>query len=117
MENFTGCSGLKKKLPKTYEIKLKRRFLWDKRLKKVKGNFFPDDMNPATQQFMTEQNGRAVPVMQRQNPVKFMLVVFEDERKLLINLDKYQGYEISKELFLIQAKQAEKESQGQARVG
>ncbi|MBU2646119.1 hypothetical protein KKI24_15550 [bacterium] len=100
----------------TYTIKLKRRFLWSKKLKKVKGNFFPDDMNPAVQQFMTEQNGRAVPVMLRQNPVKFMMVVFEDERKLIVNLDKYQGYEISKELFFIKARQAEQESQGQAKV-
>lgn len=100
----------------TYTIRLKRWFLWDKKLKKVKGNFFPDDMNPAAQHIMTEQNGRAVPVMLRQAPVQFMMVIFEDERKLLVNLDKYRGYEISKELFLIQARQVEKESQGQAKV-
>lgn len=101
----------------TFTIRLKRRFWFDKILKKVKANLFPDDMNPAAQQIMTEQDGKAVPRMLRQNPVQFMMVVFEDERRLIVNLDKYQGYEISKELFLIQAKQAEKESQGQATVG
>ncbi len=101
----------------TYSIKLKRKWVWDKKLKNVKGNLFPDDMNPATQQIMMEQNGKAAPVMLRRNPVKFMLVVFEDEQQLIVNLDKYQGYEISKKLFLIKARQVEQESQGQAKVG
>lgn len=100
----------------TYSIKLKRKILWDKKLKKVKANYFPDDMNPAVESFMVNEGGKAVPRAHRLNPVKFMLVVFEDERKLLVNLDKYEGYEISKELFYIQVRQAEQESQGQAKV-
>jgi hypothetical protein len=100
----------------TYTIRLKRRILWDKKLKKVKGNLFPEDMNPAADYFTCEENGRAVPRMTRRNSVKFMLVIFEDERNLVVNLDKYEGYEISKDLFFIKAKQAEQESQGKAKL-
>jgi hypothetical protein len=100
----------------TYTIRLKRRFCWDKKLKKVKVNLFPEDMNPAINHFFTEENGKTVPRMQRQNAVKFMLVILEDESIQVVNLDKYQGYEISKDLFFIKAKQAEQESQGKAKL-
>jgi hypothetical protein len=100
----------------TYTIKLKRRFLWCEKLKKVKSNLFPDDMNPAADYFVCDIDGKGVPKVLRQNPVKFMLVIFEDERTLVVNLDKYQGYEISKDLFFIKAKQAEQESQGKAKL-
>jgi hypothetical protein len=99
-----------------FTIRLKRRFWLDKVLKKVKGTVYPDDMNPAVEYLMVQEDGKTAPHVQRRNPVKFMLVIFEDERRLVVNLDKYQGYEISKELFYIQAKQAEQESQGQAKV-
>jgi hypothetical protein len=81
---------------KTYTITLKRKFWFNRKLKKVKGNLFPSDLNGLEK--------------------KFMLVVFEDERKLIINLDKFEGYEISKELFYIQAEQVQNESHNQAKI-
>ena len=84
----------------TYTIKLIKThnpllFFLNKTLKNVKGNLFPSDLNP--------ENGAS----------KFMLIIFEDEAKLIINLDQYLGYELSKDLFYITAKKAEQESQGQ----
>ena len=98
----------------TYTITLTRRFLWGKKLKKVKVHFYPDDMNPK-QHLVSDKNGKAVPIS-RENRVKFMIIIFEDERRRIINLDEYKGYEISKEFFFIEAKKAERESQGQAKV-
>ena len=66
----------------------------NKTFKNVKGNLFPQDLNP---------NGN----------VKFMLVILEDETKIVVNLEKYSRYTLSKELFYITAKEAEKNSQGQ----
>ncbi len=100
----------------TYTLTLKRRFWFNRKLKKVKANFFPDDINPGYDHSFYQVDGKPVQRMLRQNSVKYMMVVFEDERKLVVNLEKYLGYEVSKELFFIQAKKAEEESQGQVKV-
>ncbi|MBU2514504.1 hypothetical protein KJ966_24530 [bacterium] len=96
----------------TYTIRLKRRWLWDKKLKNVKGNYFPDDMNPAVNYITVKVKEKDVIQPIRNAPVKYMCVVFKNERILTINLDKYMGYETSEELFLIKARQVKEESQG-----
>ncbi len=101
----------------TYTITLKRKLWFDRKLKRVKGNHFPDDLNPGYDEFkqINPQSGKPVSVRMRRQPAKYMAVIFEDERQLIVNLDKFECYEISKELFILKAKQAEQESQGQAR--
>lgn len=82
----------------TYTITFKRKFWFDKKFKNVKGNLFPQDLNP---------NGY---------PARYMLIIFDDEKRAVIDVWKYDGYELSKELFYINAKRAKEESQGQADI-
>ncbi len=80
----------------TYTIVLKRKYWFNRRLKNVIGNVFPQDMNHAGS--------------------RFMLVMFEDRSQEIVNLENFEGYTLSKELFFIEAKQVEKESRGAATV-
>ena len=62
-------------------------------IKNVKGHVFPKDI-----------------------PNHIMYVVLDNEEKIFINLNKYKQVKLSKELFIIQAKKAEEESNGQAKI-
>ncbi len=102
----------------TYTITLKRKFWFSRKLKKVKANFFPDDMNSGYDQFshIDQKTGKPFTIDMRRNSIKFMIIVFEDESRLIVNLDKYDGYELSKEMFYINAKKAEEESYNQVKL-
>ncbi len=77
----------------TYSLTFIRRFWFNKTFKKVKGNLFPDDL-----------------------PKNLKLVILEDETIIVIDITKFDGYIISKELFYINAKKAKQESNGQADI-
>ena len=82
----------------TYTIVLVRRWWFNRKLKKVRSNFYPVDINP---------DGL---------PVNFMMIIFSDESREIVRLDSFEGFTISKELFLINAKKAKEESQDQANI-
>ena len=82
----------------TYTITLHRSMLPDQVLLNVKGNDFPRDINFG-------------------DSAKFMLVIFEDETRRMVNLDKYQGYTLSKEFYFKALKDVDRESNGQAKAG
>ena len=77
----------------TYQLTFIRRFWFNKTFKKVKGNLFPSDL-----------------------PKNLMLIILEDETRIVIDITKFDGYIISKELFYINAKKAKEESNGQADI-
>jgi hypothetical protein len=45
-----------------------------------------------------------------------MLVVYEDDTREVVMLDKYDGYKLSREFFEVQQERVRQESQGQANI-
>lgn len=77
-----------------YTLTLERR-LWNRRLKRVVAHFYPADLNPP---------GVAI---------RYMFVIFKDESRMIVDMSKYNGIRISKEMHFINLKRAEEDSQGQ----
>lgn len=77
----------------TYSITLMGR-IFNKKIKNVKGHGFPKDINV--------------------NDHRYLQIVLSDETILLINLSKFNGYKISKDLFYIKAREVKEETRGQA---
>ena len=86
-------------------------------MKQVVGHSFPVDMNPGHNAIPgTDRQGNPTTFYEKIGPVKFMLITFEDHSREMVNLDRYESYFTSRELFLMQAKQVKQDSNGQADV-
>ena len=67
-----------------------------KKIKNIKGNFFPDNINKDTP--------------------RYMQIILEDESSIIIDITKYKGYKVSKELFYNEVEKAKAEGQGQVQL-
>jgi hypothetical protein len=76
-----------------YTLILRRGLFGKKVLKEVKGHLWPNDVKG-----------------------NMMLVIFADERRLLVNMDRWDSLDIPARVFREQAQRASQESQGQAKI-
>ena len=86
----------------TYEITLHRKFWFPKKLKRVKGHAFLQKIN---------MNGAPEAI-----PDGTMLVIFEDESRIIFNVGNYRVLSFSDEWFKQEAQRIKETSQGQAEI-